>query len=185
MVNEEDGKKQVRDRWWSSEEHKRVFKKRELKGKPQYTVDALYISPFTLRRQFTSEGVRYYVPVERNLAPSGIEILDSYLNYLTRGNSSTGAFCKSYGISTSDIDSLCFLLTGLSGRKFKQLYQDKLLDELLRYTNLPLDKVAPLCGLGSASNLYLTCVRDFGMSPGERRYRNRSRKDIDLFRLGE
>ena len=61
---------------------KRVTEKRELRSTPQYTLDDLYITPFTRRRRYDEEGRRYYVDVERNTSPTGIHVMDDYLRYL-------------------------------------------------------------------------------------------------------
>lgn len=58
---------------------------RMFRGKPQWTLGELYISPFTARRRFDEEGVMQYDPVERNLKPTGVEVMDHYLRRLTEG----------------------------------------------------------------------------------------------------
>ena len=52
---------------------------REFRGKPQWTLDKMYISPFTARRWYDEEGVMHYDAVERNTAPTGVEVMDHYL----------------------------------------------------------------------------------------------------------
>ena len=119
---------------------------REFRGKPQWTLDELYISPFTARRRYDEEGVMHYDPVERNLKPTGVEVMDHYLRRLTEGRDKVEAFCRIYGLRTEDLDSLIYILTGMSGADFRMAYQLRLADDLLRYTDLPLAEVARRSG---------------------------------------
>jgi len=99
---------------------------REFRGKPQWTLDEVYISPFTARRRYDEEGVMHYDAVERNTAPTGVEVMDHYLRRLSEGK---------------DV----VILTGMKGQDFRMAYQLRLADDLLRYTDLPLAEVARLC----------------------------------------
>ena len=123
----------VKDRWYG--EHKmrfgRDFSLREFVGEPQFTLDDLYITPFTHRRRYSDEGRESYVPVERNLKPTGIKVMDDYLCYLSAGHSDITAFSKRYGAHVGDIDSLVFLLTGMRGVDFRQVYQMRMADDLV------------------------------------------------------
>lgn len=67
MVNENKEKHIVKDRWYGARQGRRP-KKREFAGKPQFTLDDLYISPLAFRRRYTEEGVVEYIPVERDVA---------------------------------------------------------------------------------------------------------------------
>lgn len=162
----------------------RTFKTRKLKSVPQYTVDDLYISPLCRRRRYNEEdGRAYYEPMERRLKPSGIHILDQLLLRLTQGKSSMREFVNLHGLRTEDVDSLIFLLTGMRGIDFRQAYQSRLVDELLRYTDLEQADVARLSGLGTAYNLYLVCKRDHGVAPGVRRKQLQKEGDVGRFAL--
>lgn len=46
---------------------------RKFRGKPQWTLDEVYISPFTARRRYDEEGIAHYDTVERNLKPTEVE----------------------------------------------------------------------------------------------------------------
>lgn len=96
MVNENKEKHIVKDRWYGTRQGRRP-KKREFAGKPQFTLDDLYISPLAFRRRYTEEGVVEYIPVEREMSPSGVEVMDAYLRRLTAGDSNLGKFCECYG----------------------------------------------------------------------------------------
>ena len=185
MADEKGKAPKVKDRWYG--EHKwrrrRDLKPREYNGEPQFTFDSLYISPFTLRRRYSEEGKVSYVPIEQDLNPTGIRVMDDYLRYLTAGHSDMTAFCKRYGARVGDIDSLVFLLTGMRGVDFRQAYQLRIADELLRYTSLPVADVAQRCGLGTRTNLYFAYKRDLKTSPTERRELLRKEGDEDRYRL--
>ena len=56
------------------------------------------------------------------------------------------------------------------------------LDALLRYSDLPPEDVASRSGFGSKNNLYLTCKREYGMAPMERRKAIRKPGDAGLYR---
>ena len=96
---------------------------REFKGKPQWTLDEVYISPFTARRRYDEEGVMHYDEVERNLHPTGVEVMDHYLRRLSEGKDVLKDFCRIYGLRTEDMDALIFILTGMSGQDFRMAYQ--------------------------------------------------------------
>lgn len=132
----------------------------------------------------TEEGVVEYIPVEREMSPSGVEVMDAYLRRLTAGDSNLGRFCECYGARTGDMDSLCFLLTGMLGAEFRLRYMVRLADDLLRYTSMTLDEVARRSGHGKRVNLFFAYKRDFGITPLERRYQLRaSPADVGRFRL--
>ena len=66
----------------------------ENKLEPQFPAKGLYISPFSLVRTYDTEGVPSYVPLERNLAPTGVKLLDDFLVFLMKGNLSVKTFCE-------------------------------------------------------------------------------------------
>jgi AraC-like DNA-binding protein len=162
---------------------KRVTEKRELRSTPQYTLDDLYISPFTQRRRYDEEGRKHYVDVERNTSPTGIHVMDDYLCYLSAGQSDVRAFADRYGIRTGELAALVFILTGQKGTLFRQQYQARLADDLLRYTDLPLAEIASRSGIGSQINLYQALRRDCNMSATERRQFLREEGDEGRFIL--
>lgn len=161
----------------------RKIVKRELKSEPQFTLEEMYITPFTLRKRFDEDGRWEYVPVERDLKPTGIKIMDDYLGYLSAGRSDMQAFADRHGLRTEEVAALVFILTGMKGVRFRQLYQMRLADDLLRFTDLPFDEVARRSGLGSPNNLYLTLRREYNMSASERRAFLQQEGDAGRFRI--
>ena len=81
-------------------------------------------------------------------------------------------------ISRENIDSLVFVLTGMCGVHFRMVFQVRMANELLRYTNPGIADVPKRVGFGSANNLYLTYKREFGTAPGERHQKNRKEGDV-------
>lgn len=157
---------------------------RVLKSEPQFTLDELYISPFTARRQFSDDGEASYVPLERRGAHTGIRVFDDYLNYLARGGSDDmQVFADRHGLRREDVESLVFVLTGMRGIVFRSAFQVRMADDLLRYTDMMMPEVAQRSGIGSANNLYLTYKREFGVAPGVRREQLRQKGDVGRFRL--
>ena len=180
MAYDKKGKApKVKDRWYNDHKyrHGRDFQPREFKGNPQFTLDELYISPFTHVRRYSEEGVVTYLPMERNLQPTGIAVMDDFLRGLSSGHADVAAFCKRYGARTSDLDSLIFLLTGMRGVDFRQAYQLRLADDLLCYTSLHVVDVAKLSGYGSRTNLYFAYQRDLKTTPSDRREQLRKQGD--------
>lgn len=156
---------------------------RTLKQPAQFTLDNLYITPFTKCCRYDAEGVPHYEPIARNLTPTGFRIFDDYVVYLSRGASDLQTFADRYGLRLTDIDSMVFLFTGMRGIDFRMAFQVRMADELLRYTSLELDEVAQRAGFGTASNLYLTYKREYGIAPGLRRYRIREKGDLGRYVL--
>ena len=161
----------------------RDLKPRVLKGEPQFKLDDVYISPLRQIRRYSPDGYVSYDLVERNTTPTGIRVFDDYLRYLTNGHSDLQAFAKSHGLKVSDIDSLTFVLTGKRGVDFRQAYQVKMADEMLRYTDMKLPEIAKRSGLGSSNNLYLTYKREFNLAPGYRRQKLRQEGDKGRFKV--
>ncbi len=175
----------VKDRWYGDHKYRqrRDLTPRELKGEPQFKLDDLYITPFTRQRRYSEDGRVSYVPIERNLKPTGIRIMDDFLRSLTAGHADVAAFCKRYGARTSDIDSIIFLFTGMRGVDFRQAYLLRLADDLLRYTSLPVTDVAKRSGFGSRVNLYFAYQRDLKTTPSDRREELRLQGDEGRYKI--
>ena len=101
---------------------------------------------------------------------TGVKIFDDWVTYLLHGCSDMSRFCKRYeGLRTGDLDSLAFALTGMGSLEFQMKFRLRTLDALLRYSTLPPEDVASRSGFGSKNNLYLTCKREYGIAPMQRR----------------
>ena len=156
---------------------------RKYQGQPQWTVNDLYISPFTAKRLYNEDGDIHYEPIARNLNPTGIKVMDHYLRRLTEGKDVLRDFCPIYGLRTEDMDSLIYILTGMKGEDFRTAYQLRMADDLLRYTDLPIKDVARRSGLGSHSNFCVFIRRNHAQSPTQRRMILQQKNDAGRFKL--
>ena len=166
-------------------------KPRVLKMKAPFTFDELYCSPLREERCYELKDNGTGKPqveekyVARNLPEvrlTGIQAMDEFVRFLADGRSDLQAFCEERGLRISDIDSLVFVLTGMRGIDFRQRYQVKMMDELLRYTSLSPAEVARRSGLGSAHNLYQTTKREYDEAPVEHRKNLREPGDEGRYR---
>ena len=152
-------------------------------GTPQWSLDALFISPFTAKRKFDEDGVPHWEKLSPVTAPTGIIVMDHFLRRLTAGQGKVDEFWLIYGLRVEDLDSLIYILTGMPGYKFRLAYQLRLADELLRYTELSLHDVAKRSGLGTHSNLCVVLGKYLGLTPTGRRIMLRRPGDAGRYRL--
>ena len=166
-----------------SNQMKRKWIKGEFVGTPQWTLDKMYISPFTSQRRYDEDGVEHYDDIERNLHPTGIDVMDHYLRWLEEGKNDVAAFCQIYGIRTEDLNSFVFILTGMTSPAFSRAYQLRMADELLRYTDMTIPAVARRSGLGSHTNFCVIIQRFYKQTPSKRRKSLRKKGDEGRFRV--
>ena len=156
---------------------------RKYLGTPQWSLDKLYISPFTAKRRYDEEGEVHYDKIERNLHPSGINVLDHYVRRLSEGKDNLTEFCDTYGMWDEDWYVFMFIMTGMDGKDFQQVYQLRLADDLLRYTDLPLKEVGVRSGLGTHTNLCVVIRKHYGQTPTQRRKFLRQKNDLGRYVL--
>lgn len=150
--------------------------------KSVYTLDELYISPFTGQRTYDNEGRVKYIPIERNLTPTGCKAVDEMIQYLARGAGHDGLRYR-YGMTVTNLNGIFLLLTGMGAVEFCTQYSLRLADDLLRYTGMTVDEVARRCGIGSRSTLYSTMQQRLKCSPTERRHQLREARDKGRYRI--
>ena len=155
----------------------------QLSVEPQFPLEQIYFMPFRYVRSFNEEGEAVYQPLERNTRPTGIDIFDQYLNYLSAGNNSPEPFAKKRGIEVSELFAMVFILTGIMGCDFALMWRTLQADDLLRFTNLKLSEVARRSGIGTGQNLYYTYMRDHHCTPSERRRQIRQKGDAGRYAL--
>lgn len=149
---------------------------------PQFTLDSLYISPFTKRRVYDERGTIQHVPIERNLNPTGIEVMDRIVQNLTAGGHRNG-IAERLGISKDKLDGFVSVLTGMSLVEFGMRYSLRLADDYLRYSNLEVQEIAPRCGMGNTASMYYIFQREYHQTPVERRQALRHKGDCGLYLL--
>ena len=178
----------VLDRWYGRNNRRSGWRAAKtprgaFTGVPQYKFEDLYISPLTHKRSADADGNIIYVPIEpaRNMTPTGIKVMDNYLQHLARGESDVTEFCKQYNARTSDIDGMVFLLTGMSNQAFRAKWQIHTADLLLRYTDMGVAEVARRSGMGTRTNMYFIYERELDTSPTERRNALRQKGDVGRY----
>ena len=152
---------------------------------PQYSLEDIYISPFSQKRVYNSEtGKAEYIPMERNLNPTGVKVLDDYIRYISEDcNYSRNTFIKRHGIISSDLTALCRILTGMNAEELYYAIRLRLIDELLRYTDLTPTEVAKRSGANTHQNLCIIIRNEYNCSPKTRRLKLREKGDAGRYRL--
>ena len=157
-----------RDQEVPEEKRRRRAGGRTLAVRPQFPLDEIYITLFSERRVYAPDGTIHYEPIPQRAADTGVELLDDLRRMLSEGKSNLKTFGEGYGLMPSDVNGLVLALTGM--------------DELLRYTDLSIEEVARQSGVGSTTNLFYACHRDFHCSPSQRRRHLRQANDLGRYR---
>ena len=147
------------------------------------TIEDIYISPFTARRKYDEDGRLTWIPLERNLTPTGIGPLDFIAQSMSSGNSDLKWMARTLGCTTSDLWGMVRALTGMDGSEFRLAYIFRLADDLLRYTNLPIKEVARRSGCYSSSCLSQQFMKHRGVTPKIQRKRLRGDRDAGRYRV--
>ena len=150
---------------------------------PQYSLDDLYFTVFNERRKYDEDGYPYYIPIEKNTRPTGVRVMDNFMNYLNEGYSSISSFCKTEGVNETDFSRMCKVLTGMKALEFKIRWTERTVVDLLRYTNLSPAEVADRSGVGSHNNMCIACKRVTGRSSRDFRNYEREERDVGLYRI--
>lgn len=137
-------------------------------------LEELYISPFVKIRHYDNNGLAKYLPMERNLHPTGLYAADYLLQSLTAGRSRLKDIANHIGCSDRDLSGLIRCLSGQPSHDFLIAYRLRLIDDLLRFTSLSLSDVAHRSGLGTARSLHRFILRHCNCTPSERRNKIRT-----------
>ena len=185
MTNRKGNRARVRNRWYGANKWGEREKKprASFKGTAQFTLDDVFIMPFTHELTSDELGRKGYTPLSVNRRPTGIHVFDDYLQALSIGDSNIGSFCDRYQAKTADLDGLVFLLTGISNTAFRNQWILRTADLLLRYTDLSITEIADRSGAGTRNNLYFMYERDFNCSPTQRRDDLRMPGDLGHYRI--
>lgn len=171
-----------RDQEVPEEKRRRRTGGRTLAVRPQFPLDEIYITLFSERRVYAPDGTIHYEPIPQRAADTGVELLDDLRRMLSEGKSNLKAFGEGYGLTPSDVNGLVLALTGMEAITFRIAWQMRRVDELLRYTDLSIEEVARQSGVGSTTNLFYACHRDFHCSPSQRRRHLRQANDLGRYR---
>ena len=150
----------------------------------QFSFDELYLLPFTHQYSEDEQGRGGFVPLEQNLHPTGINVMDEYLQMLHQNCFSYAAFRQKYHAHSSDLSGLVFMLTGLTQEQFRLRWILRTASLLLRYTDMSMSEVAQRSGAGSRTNLYYMFQRDYNYPPSQER-ENAERDRLWKYRIIE
>ena len=150
---------------------------------PQFSIDDLYISPFTKQRAYNPvTGKPFYQPLERNLKLTGVQVLDEMLLKISNGSLvSRKDFAAKYSVTEDDLNGFCKLLTGMGTGDLICELRKRLIDDLLRYTQLPMSSVALRSGFRSNAALTTFVRLHHHCSPSKRRTQLRQRYDAGKY----
>ena len=147
------------------------------------TVDELYITPFTSRRIYSEDGAISWIPVERNLNPTGQRHLDFIARSMTEGHNDLSWIAQRLRCTTMDLCAMIHVLTGIDGRDFRHEYGFRVVDDLLRYTSMTVGEIALRSGFHSASSLCQQYMKVRKTTPDARRRIIRQERDEGKYRL--
>lgn len=147
------------------------------------TVDDLYINPFSARREYEPDGRIRWIPLERNLQPTGVPLLDRLARLLAGGATGYDQLAREMGTKETDMRAFIRVLTGMDARQFRLAYMFRLSDDLLRYTKLKTADIARRVGASTSANLCQLFRDNRHMTPSSRRRQLRQPRDLGLFRL--
>lgn len=150
--------------------------------KPQFAdMQALYIPPFTQRYYYDRKGNRYVEPVERNLQPTGIAVLDHWLQALSKGKTDSLCFCYAEGIDLLPFSGFIQVLTGMNPTDFRDRYLLLIADDLLRYTDLKAGEIGRRIGMIGKNSFNKFMKRVSGATPIQRRNALRQPGDLNRY----
>lgn len=172
-------------RWGSSRvrEEDRRYPRKPFSGKAQFSFDELYISPFTHELIVDEYGRKEYKPLTKNFTPTGVNVLDAYIQALYSRNLNVSEFCARYEATTAELAGLIYLLTGISNIDFRNRWILRNAENLLRYTDMSITEVARRSGAGTRNNLYFIYEREMNCSPTTRREQLRKDGDLGRFKI--
>lgn len=154
-----------------------------MERRAQFTLEQLYISPFSARKRYDEDGNVTWVTVERRTEPTGVWLMDRYLQFLMRGGYYRPTFCAEEGVTLVELASLVKVLTGMGIIEFQQRYVLQVADQLLRYTELTQEYIAAHYGGIDGTNLYRLYKRYYHCTPSERRRKLRQKNDAGRYRV--
>jgi len=150
---------------------------------PKLTIDDIYISPFTARRVYNEDGVMSYVPIERNTKPTGQVIMDRLAQEMAAGNTDNKRLAHIMGCTREELSGFIRVMTGMSFVDFRRQYIFRFADDLLRYTDLSVDKIARRIGAYSASSLCQQFIEYRHFTPRQRRIALQQPRDAGRYRM--
>ncbi len=155
-----------------------------MERKPQFTVKDLFVTPFTKQRRYHEDGTAEFVDIPDTQIHTGLDVFDEIITMLRSRNYSAGNIVKELGVDRENLNGLMRIMTGFNLAEFVAEWQLLTVDELLRYTNMSMTKVAEFCGMGSGVNLSRKVSRAYKYPPVSRRQKLRKKNDLGRYRFG-
>lgn len=158
--------------------------KKDMEGmkNPQFSFDELYVPPFSKQRGFDANTLTtVWEPIQFERKKSGVDLLDAVVDCLIAGNDPRRVAWDA-GITTNQLSTFVFVLTGLELQKFTTKWKIRKIGEYLRYTNLSQKDVRKLCGYTSSTTFSRIVKENFGVSPTQ--FRRSKRLRGDLYKYG-
>lgn len=148
-----------------------------------FDFERLYWSPFTRLRGFDEERwVTVWQEYDGRPKPTTIPVIDSVVERLHEGRAAADVAAE-YGITPADLSTVLRVLTGMTMQKLEHTWRLRMVDELLRYTQMQIDEIARRCGYSSATSLSRYLAQHTGQSPTVRRRVLRKQGDLGKFGL--
>ncbi|KKB45739.1 helix-turn-helix domain-containing protein [Parabacteroides gordonii] len=154
-----------------------------MKRKPQFTVQQLFVPPFTTMRRYHEDGTYEYVPLPDTRIHTGLDVFDEMISLMSRQVYSARQLAVRLGVKEPDLSDLVRIATGLCLSEFVAAWQLLMADELLRYTDLRMTEIARYCGMGKGVNFTNRIVRAHKCPPLTRRWELRQKNDLGRFKL--
>ena len=157
------------------------MERRNLKLKPQWEFDSLYVPPFTKQRGFDAQTLTtVYVPLQFERTKTGVAVLDSVVDKLIAGQDPR-RLAYEWGMTRDGLSQTLRSLTGMTLQEMVTRWHSRKAEELLRYTKLPLSDIQRRCGFAS-STAFSRFVKDqLGVSPLHFRQTRRKAGDLGKY----
>ena len=151
--------------------------------KPQFPIEQLHSLPFTEERFYLENGEVEYRPLEGQKVHTGIDFLDAFIGWCSRYPFSyVLSFSSAYGFNSYEICAFIKVLTGLTAREFCTRYKLRLVDDYLRYTNLPGSEIIKKCGIEKLTSLSRSMKTYYKTTYSSRRQALRQKHDVGRYR---
>lgn len=168
---------------WDGEKEIRVRPRKAL-AEAQFKFDDLFRLPFTAQRTTDELGREVMEPVDPTPPKTGVRALDDFVRWLSRGTGTLWSYCNRRGFTPTELSAMLLLLTDVpTASEWHRRWQLLTADALLRYTKLQVKEVAEKAHMGAVVTLNATMMREYGVSPSQRRRQLQKQGDVGRYRL--
>lgn len=147
------------------------------------TVDDIYVSILSERRELDAEGNGKWVPVVKQFPPTGSVIMDALGRVLMQTRYWEAAeIAAQLEVDVRDLGGAMRILTGTQTKDFVAAYRLRQAQEWLRCTDLDLLEIARRCGQQFSETLINRFRRDLKTTPITYRRKHRPENFRELYR---